>query len=186
MTAAGMFACASIAISRPTAASRFTQNINTATLVLAFADFERFLASRGNDVRIRRRLNRRSLPYPEPLVPGGFPLVTSPVTAVGGLVPGSRWGTALNGGAVNELVENEWVALPGGELEGRRPKTLCGPCRVRKAAGASPRAICFECFAPTVDARRQSRPLASSNRQAKPGSRTACRSNRSTCHACSG
>ena len=29
----------------------FHPNINTATLVLAFADFERFLASRGNDVR---------------------------------------------------------------------------------------------------------------------------------------
>ena len=55
--------------------------------------------------------------------------------------------------AVNELVENEWVALPGGELEGRRPKTLCGPCRVRKAAGASPRAICFECF--LADRRRE-------------------------------
>src|SRR5262245_21015595 len=49
-------------------------------------------------------------------------------------------------GAVNELIENEWVTLPGGELEGRRPKTLCGPCRVRKAAGATPRAICFECY----------------------------------------
>src|SRR5215471_11791658 len=49
-------------------------------------------------------------------------------------------------GAVNELVENEWVTFPGGELEGRRPKTLCGPCRVRKAAGAPARAICFECF----------------------------------------
>ncbi|HET9830222.1 MAG TPA: hypothetical protein VFP91_00875 [Vicinamibacterales bacterium] len=49
-------------------------------------------------------------------------------------------------GAVNELIENEWVTLPGGELEGRRPKTLCGPCRVRQAAGASPRAICFECY----------------------------------------
>jgi len=48
--------------------------------------------------------------------------------------------------ALNEPVDNEWVALPGGELEGRRPKTLCGPCRVRKAAGAPARAICFECF----------------------------------------
>ena len=48
--------------------------------------------------------------------------------------------------ARNEPVDNEWVALPGGELEGRRPKTLCGLCRVRKAAGAPPRAICFECF----------------------------------------
>ncbi len=45
-----------------------------------------------------------------------------------------------------ESVENEWVTLPGGELEGRRPTALCGPCRVRKAAGAAPRAICFECY----------------------------------------
>jgi hypothetical protein len=56
-------------------------------------------------------------------------------------------------GATNELVENEWVTLPGGELEGRRPKTLCGPCRVRKAAGAPPRAICFECY--RADRRRE-------------------------------
>ncbi len=41
---------------------------------------------------------------------------------------------------------DDWVPLPGGELEGRRPNTLCGPCRVRKAAGAPARAICFECF----------------------------------------
>src|SRR5438874_1265040 len=47
---------------------------------------------------------------------------------------------------LNQAVENEWVTLPGGELEGRRPKTLCGPCRLRKAAGAPARAICFECF----------------------------------------
>jgi len=48
--------------------------------------------------------------------------------------------------ALNDPVDGEWVALPGGELEGRRPKTLCGLCRVRKAAGAAPRAICFECY----------------------------------------
>jgi hypothetical protein len=48
--------------------------------------------------------------------------------------------------ALNDPVDGEWVALPGGELEGRRPKTLCGLCRVRKAAGAVPRAICFECY----------------------------------------
>ena len=55
--------------------------------------------------------------------------------------------------AVNQPVENEWVTFPGGELEGRRPKTLCGPCRVRKAAGAPPRAICFECY--RADRRRE-------------------------------
>src|SRR3954470_23549191 len=54
---------------------------------------------------------------------------------------------------INQPVENEWVTFPGGELEGRRPKTLCGPCRVRKAAGAPPRAICFECH--RADRRRE-------------------------------
>ncbi len=45
-----------------------------------------------------------------------------------------------------ESFDNEWVTLPGGELEGRRPSTLCGPCRLRRAAGAPPRTICFECY----------------------------------------
>src|SRR5947207_13534438 len=54
---------------------------------------------------------------------------------------------------VNQTSENEWVTLPGGELEGIRPKTLCGPCRMRKAAGAQPRAICFECY--RADRRRE-------------------------------
>jgi len=53
----------------------------------------------------------------------------------------------------NQVIEGEWVTLPGGELEGRRPRVLCGPCRLRKAAGAPPRAICFECF--RADRRRQ-------------------------------
>jgi hypothetical protein len=54
---------------------------------------------------------------------------------------------------MNQTVEGEWVTLPGGELEGRRPRVLCGPCRLRKAAGAAPRAICFECF--RAERRRQ-------------------------------
>lgn len=55
--------------------------------------------------------------------------------------------------ALNQPVENEWVTFPGGELEGRRPKTLCGPCRLRRAAGAPARAICFECH--RADRRRE-------------------------------
>jgi hypothetical protein len=47
---------------------------------------------------------------------------------------------------INEVVEGEWVTLPGGELEGRRPSRLCGPCRLRRAAGAQPRAFCFTCY----------------------------------------
>ena len=54
---------------------------------------------------------------------------------------------------IEQPVENEWVAFPGGELEGRRPKSLCGPCRLRHAAGAPARAICFECH--RADRRRE-------------------------------
>ena len=54
---------------------------------------------------------------------------------------------------VSQTIESEWVTLPGGELEGRRPKTLCGPCRLRKAAGAPARVICFECY--RADRKRQ-------------------------------
>ena len=54
---------------------------------------------------------------------------------------------------LNQPVENEWVTFPGGELEGRRPKTLCGPCRLRQAIGAPARAICFECH--RADRRRE-------------------------------
>jgi hypothetical protein len=45
-----------------------------------------------------------------------------------------------------QVVEGEWVAMPGGELDGRRPSRLCGPCRLRRAAGAQPRAFCFTCY----------------------------------------
>lgn len=36
--------------------------------------------------------------------------------------------------------------MPGGELDGRRPSRLCGLCRLRRAAGAQPRAFCFTCY----------------------------------------
>ena len=68
---------------------------------------------------------------------------------------------------LNQAVENEWVALPGGELEGRRPKTLCGPCRMRKAAGAPKKAICFECF--KADRRREQAIKAAGDFEFDPG-----------------
>ena len=52
-----------------------------------------------------------------------------------------------------QVGEGQWVALPGGELEGRRPNVLCGPCRMRRAIGAERKAVCFECY--KADARRQ-------------------------------
>jgi hypothetical protein len=52
-----------------------------------------------------------------------------------------------------QCVEGVWVPLPGGELEGRRPTHLCGPCQMRRAIGAERKAICFECY--KVEARRR-------------------------------
>jgi len=60
-----------------------------------------------------------------------------------------RVGTAQ----VGPVGEGQWVALPGGELEGRRPTALCGPCRMRRAIGAERKAVCFECY--KADARRR-------------------------------
>lgn len=60
-----------------------------------------------------------------------------------------------------EAAETEWVPFPGGELEGRRPRVLCGACRAqlhRVAAGAAaasvagsgrrsqPAPLCFACY----------------------------------------
>src|SRR5262245_28627561 len=52
-----------------------------------------------------------------------------------------------------QAVEGEWDPLPGGELEGKRPIVLCGPCRMRRAIGAQRKAVCFECY--KADSRRQ-------------------------------
>jgi hypothetical protein len=57
-----------------------------------------------------------------------------------------------------EVVDGEWIAFPGGELEGRRPSVLCGDCRQTRgravrghAAGRTGRAaICFQCYRASV------------------------------------
>jgi len=55
----------------------------------------------------------------------------------------------------HEVVAEEWVTFPGGELEGRRPKALCPACRKAlnrqsSTAGHSgvlrPRPLCFDCY----------------------------------------
>jgi hypothetical protein len=58
--------------------------------------------------------------------------------------------------AKNQVVTDEWVRFPGGELEGKRPKVLCAACREalkREAAtyGTSgparrSRLLCFDCY----------------------------------------
>ena len=56
----------------------------------------------------------------------------------------------------NQVLTDEWVTFPGGELEGKRPKALCAACRealAREAAtygtsGAARRSrlLCFDCY----------------------------------------
>ena len=48
-----------------------------------------------------------------------------------------------------EHAAEEWVSFPGDELEGKRPKALCGPCRATLNAGTRPRGgrtLCFQCY----------------------------------------
>ncbi len=58
-------------------------------------------------------------------------------------------------------VDSEWVAFAGGELEGRRPKALCPPCRGRLKNAARgtetlPRSapLCFQCYRAEIDRER--------------------------------
>jgi hypothetical protein len=75
-----------------------------------------------------------------------------------------------------QLAQDEWVSFPGGELEGRRPKVLCAPCRAalqQEAAGRSTRpdvvrpdgnvnrndarrarSLCFQCYRADLDRQR--------------------------------
>lgn len=55
-----------------------------------------------------------------------------------------------------QVVTDEWVTFPGGELEGKRPKVLCAGCREalkRETATYGPsgaarrsRLLCFDCY----------------------------------------
>jgi hypothetical protein len=58
---------------------------------------------------------------------------------------------------VGPLLEQEWVSFQGGELEGRRPKTLCPACRqalTRAASARMSRVLCFECYRADLDRER--------------------------------
>ena len=62
-------------------------------------------------------------------------------------------------GSNSQVVTDEWVSFPGGELEGRRPKALCPACRsaLNRAAAASAaaapgaRPLCFQCYRADLD-----------------------------------
>lgn len=63
-----------------------------------------------------------------------------------------------------QVVGDDWVTFPGGELEGRRPKVLCKACRdalARDAAAGvtsrparSGRPLCFQCYRAELDRER--------------------------------
>ena len=58
-----------------------------------------------------------------------------------------------------QIVDDEWITFPGGELEGKRPKALCPACRnqLMQAAAAQTasatrlRAVCFQCYRAEID-----------------------------------
>jgi hypothetical protein len=59
-----------------------------------------------------------------------------------------------------QTTDADWMTFPGGELEGKRPRTLCPECReqlsrerlnsaarhVVRPAVAAPKPICFQCY----------------------------------------
>jgi hypothetical protein len=62
-----------------------------------------------------------------------------------------------------QVLEHDWVGFPGGELEGKRPKALCGACRDalkaaasagRKTADSRSGALCFQCSRAELDRER--------------------------------
>jgi hypothetical protein len=63
-----------------------------------------------------------------------------------------------------QTVETEWVAFPGGELEGQAPKRLCPACAALQREATSPRAagqiravrrpLCFLCYRADLDRER--------------------------------
>jgi hypothetical protein len=63
--------------------------------------------------------------------------------------------------SASQVVEKDWVSLPGGELQAPRPTVLCRACRAKLQANASRRLIqspsssnqpvCFACYRATIE-----------------------------------
>ena len=52
------------------------------------------------------------------------------------------------------IKDSEWVGFPGGELEGKRPGTLCPACRRQLQGRAARRPLCFLCYRAEIDRAR--------------------------------
>src|SRR5262249_41913298 len=100
----------------------FHPNINTRTYVISTADFLRFLDAMGNVVRYVMFETRRP-----------------PLSRPAGRLASS--GGEMSRGTQQpdpQLVTDDWVSFPGGELEGKRPKALCPACREAMDRGIAP------------------------------------------------
>ncbi len=65
--------------------------------------------------------------------------------------------------ATAQVAENDWVTFSGGELEGKRPRTLCAACqsklnrqvnRVRPPDLGTSQPLCFQCYRAELDRSR--------------------------------
>jgi hypothetical protein len=59
----------------------------------------------------------------------------------------------------SQVVADDWVSFPGGELEGERPKVLCPACRAALNSLCPPRrsparAVCFQCYRASLERER--------------------------------
>jgi hypothetical protein len=65
----------------------------------------------------------------------------------------------------SQTIADDWVSFPGGELEGRRPRVLCPPCRdalnrqaaTSRAGGRQPHlagTLCFACYRASLERER--------------------------------
>ena len=54
-----------------------------------------------------------------------------------------------------QVSADEWVSFPGGELEGKRPRTRCPACReaIRRGRVGRPKPLCFACYRAELDRR---------------------------------
>jgi hypothetical protein len=63
-------------------------------------------------------------------------------------------------------IDIDWAGFPGGELEGRRPKTLCPACRLalqeataatarhQRSQGQPTKPLCFQCYRASIERER--------------------------------
>src|SRR5437870_3053382 len=60
-----------------------------------------------------------------------------------------------------QVVAEDWLSFPGGELEGKRPKAVCPACRDHMERGIAPgRTLCFQCYRLELDRERTLRAAA--------------------------